>query len=77
MRPAGRGCTKTVKQLFLERGIPAWERDSLPVLRDEAGVLAVFGVGQAERTCPRPGAKTIKIEFVRLGPDGEGAQDER
>ena len=68
-RPAGRGCTKTLKQLFMERGVPAWERDSLPVLRDEAGILAVYGIGAAERACVRPGAadtEIVKIEFIRL-----------
>ena len=72
-RPAGRGCTKKLKQLFLERGVPVWERDSLPVLRDEAGILAVYGVGAAERACPRPGGgELIKIEFLRLAPDEGG-----
>ncbi len=66
MRPAGRGCTKTLKQLFAEAGIPPWERDAVPVLRDGAGVLAVMGLGQAERAAARPGDREIiKIEFIR------------
>ena len=72
-RPAGRGCTKTLKQLFQQAGVPPWERDSLPVLRDEAGILAVYGVGTAERVSPAAGCgDIIKIEFVRQQPDRGG-----
>lgn len=73
-RPAGRGCTKTMKQLFSELGIPAWERGRVPVLRDEAGVLAVCGMPAAERACAVPGdGNIIKIEFVPQGSGPEGA----
>ena len=66
-RPRGRGCTKTLKALLAERGIPAWERDAIPVLRDETGVLAVYGVGAAERVCAEPGDRhVLRIEFTRL-----------
>lgn len=72
-RPAGRGCTKTLKQLFQERGVPAWQRDSVPVLRDSAGILGVFGLGTAERVNARAGDKNIlKIEIIRREPDGGG-----
>ena len=63
-RPAGRGCTKTLKQLFQEAGIPPWERDTVPVLRDERGILGVYGLGADERVCVRPGdKKLLRIEF--------------
>ncbi len=63
-RPAGRGCTKTLKALFAENGVASWRRGVVPVLRDEAGILGVFGVGGAERVCARPGdANVLKIEF--------------
>ncbi len=39
------GGTKTLKKLFVDRKIPARERDRVPVLADEAGVLAVYGIG--------------------------------
>ena len=69
MRPVGRGCTKTLKQLFAEAGVPAWERDRVPVLRDQAGVLAVMGIGQDERAAVRSGERQIvKIEFYRQEP---------
>ncbi len=73
-RPAGRGCTKEVRRLLAEAGVPAWERDAVPVVRDEAGILAVYGVGQAERAFARPGdgGTVAKIEFIRLEPDVGG-----
>ena len=70
-RPAGRGCTKKLKQLFREAGVPAWERDGRIVLRDEAGVLAVPGFPAAERVCARPGDRDIIEIEVRPLP-GEG-----
>ena len=39
------GGSKTLKKLFIDGKIPAWERPFLPVLADEKGVLAVVGIG--------------------------------
>ncbi len=67
MRPAGRGCTKTLKQLFQEAGVPAWRRQGVPVLRDELGIIAVYGIGVAERVAAMPGdTDVIKAEFIPL-----------
>lgn len=74
LRPAGRGCTKSMKQLLAELGVPAWERGRVPVLRDEAGPLCIPGVPPAERACAAPGdVDIIKIGFVPAGPGTEGA----
>lgn len=65
MRPAGRGCTKTLKQLFAEAGVPASRRGAWPVVRDERGPLAVYGIGVDERACASPEeTDAIKIEFI-------------
>ena len=65
-RPSGRGCTKTLKSLFLETGIPSWERRCVPVLRDEKGILGVYGFPADERVCAAPGeADVLKIGFFR------------
>ena len=70
LRPAGRGCTKTLKQLFLEGGVEPGRRDAWPVLRDENGILAVYGLAVGERACAQPGEPdAIKIEFIPW--DGE------
>lgn len=64
-RPAGRGCTKTVNQLLAEANVPVWERDSVPVVRDDAGVLCLYGAPAAERASVRAGGEFIQIRFIR------------
>ncbi len=39
------GGTKSLKKLFIDRKIPASQRPLIPVLADEQGVLAVYGIG--------------------------------
>lgn len=39
------GGTKTLKKLFIDKKIPAARRSQIPVLADERGVVAVFGLG--------------------------------
>ena len=48
-RPAGRGCTKTLKSLFAEAGATRRDRLRTPVFRDEAGVVLIPEFGAAER----------------------------
>jgi len=61
IRLAGRGMTKTVKKLMIEEKIPVRERESWPILADEAGVIAVWGIGVDERVAPGPGDETITM----------------
>ena len=39
------GGTKCLKKLFIDRKIPAAQRDRIPVISDDKGVLCVYGVG--------------------------------
>lgn len=39
------GGTKTLKKLFIDRKIPAAQRQRIPVLADDRGILAVWGIG--------------------------------
>ena len=39
------GGTKTLKKLFIDKKIPAWERSRIPVLADDRGIVAVMGIG--------------------------------
>lgn len=39
------GGSKKLKQILIDRKIPAAERPCIPVLADERGVVAVFGIG--------------------------------
>ena len=60
------GGTKSLKKLFIDRKIPAPIRNRIPVLSDERGVLAVYGIG----IHPRPEesenpAVRIRIERMR------------
>lgn len=43
------GGTKSLKKLFIDRKIPANVRQCIAVIADEAGVLAVFGIGADKR----------------------------
>lgn len=63
VRLSGRGCTKSLKKLFQEAKIPPHQRDAVPVLYDEMGVIAVAGFGVAERCAAEPGEMAIKIEI--------------
>ena len=42
------GGTKQLKKLFIDRKIPAAQRPGIPVLADEQGILAVYGLGADE-----------------------------
>jgi len=59
---AGPNCTKALKDLFREGKIPVARRDSVPVFRDEEGIVAVYGFGIAQRCVPEIGEKVICIE---------------
>ena len=75
-RPAGRGCTKTLKQLFMELDIPSWERNGVPVLRDGMGILFVLGVGPDERFKAVQNDENVgTIEIVRGNPDRGGCSN--
>ena len=51
------GGTKSLKKLFIDKKIPATQRDKVPVLADDKGVLAVFGLG---------------VNLDRVPPEGNG-----
>jgi len=63
---SGRNGTKTLKKLFIERRIPARKRALIPVVADDAGVLAVYGLGAGDRAAPEPGDHAILIEFEEM-----------
>ena len=65
IRLAGRGCTKKLSDLFAEAGVPRSERGSIAVLRDDAGVAAVFGFGMAERLSAAPGDALLHAAMQR------------
>ncbi len=62
--PAGRGCTKTLKKLFLERRMPQSERDRTVVIRDGDKIAAVSGFGIDSFYQCSPGDTAMKIEII-------------
>lgn len=56
--------TKTLKKLFIDRKIPRLERDSIPVLADEAGVLWVAGIGAHQPRVAEVGRGCLVVEVL-------------
>ena len=69
LRPQGRGCTKSLKSLFLEAGYTQTQRDRTLVLRDEKGVLAVLGLGIDERVKAGPDEPVLSIKIREIGQE--------
>ena len=46
------GGTKSLKKMYIDRKIPAPQRAAVPVLTDDRGILAVFGIGADVRYRP-------------------------
>ncbi len=57
------GGTKSLKKLFIDAKIPASMRDTIPVLADEEGVLAVIGFGGNLDRLSGDGTVRIQIEY--------------
>lgn len=64
-----KGGTKSLKKRFIDRKLPQWERPAVPVIADEAGVLAVMGFGPDENR--RSGPEFVRIEFVPISERAE------
>ena len=59
------GGTKSLKKLFIDRKIPAAQRDAVPVVCDDAGILGVYGIGvNLDRAVTTLPATQIRFEFV-------------
>ena len=69
IRLSAKSGAKTLKKLFIERRIPARKRASIPVIADDEGVLAVYGIGAGIRAAPAEGDIAIQIEFQKGVPD--------
>ena len=58
------GGTRSLKKMYIDRKIPASQRAAVPVLADDRGVLAVFGIGTDIRFHPDslPAVRVTRIE---------------
>lgn len=67
IRLKNKNCTKTLKKLFCEYKIPLNERQNLPVLCDDEGVVWVYKIGVAERCAANENTNSIyKINVQKL-----------
>lgn len=71
LRLAHRRCTKSLKDLFSEAKMSVYERDLTPVLRDDKGVIAVYGFGTDERALARPGDRVIRVTINKTEHTGD------
>lgn len=58
--------TKSIKKLFIEKKIPAHMRDSVPIIADDAGPLAIPGIGCSVRVRPHQGDNVLNITFEEI-----------
>ena len=62
-----KNCTKTLKKLYCEYKIPIEERENLPVLCDDEGIVWVYKIGVAERCAADKNTNSIyKINVQKL-----------
>jgi tRNA(Ile)-lysidine synthase len=52
-----------LKKLFIERRVPVRNRELIPVIADDNGVLAVYGIGMGNRAIPVSGDLAFQIIF--------------
>ena len=67
----GREGSHSLKRLMSDARIPRHRRGLVPVIRDEAGILAVHGFGQADRCRAQAGEKHVRITFEKINNEGE------
>jgi tRNA(Ile)-lysidine synthase len=63
-RPKGRGCGKSLHDLFREDGLTQSQRDARLVLRDDKGILAVLGYPADERVTCAPGDSCLRVQIL-------------
>ena len=57
------GGSKSLKKLYIDRKIPASQREHIPVIADSCGVAAVYGIGVS---CDRKQAPNWMLRFVSI-----------
>ena len=62
------GGSKSLKKLFIDRKIPAAQRNRIPVLCDDAGILGVYSIGvHGDRAAEALPAVTIRFKKIEKG----------
>ena len=62
------GGSRSLKKLFIDRKLPAAQRDSVPVLAVGSRVLAVMGIGESTDALPQPGMPYFSVTFQKEVP---------
>ena len=63
-----KGGTRTLKKLFIDRKIPASQRDLVPVIADERGIVGIYGIGpNLDRAAENLPAVTIRFAKIEKG----------
>ena len=57
------GMTHKLKKVFNDRNIPPRERDYIPLLADEDGILWVPGLQRRDDVCDRDATKNVSVTF--------------
>lgn len=58
--------SRTLKKLLIDRRIPRLDRERLPVLCDDGGLLALAGFGPDSSRTARPGEEAYEIQFIHI-----------
>lgn len=64
------GGSKSLKKLFIDRKIPAAQRDSIPVITDDRGILGIYSIG-ADRDRAAGNLPAVTIRFYKTEEKGE------
>ena len=76
IRLNGRKCTKSLKDLFSEAKMTQLQRSETPVLRDENGIIAVYGFGVAERCSVKTGDAVLRVTINKTDRTGDNLKNE-
>lgn len=77
MHLSGQRGARSLKRLFVEAGVPVWERERLPVLRVGEIPAAVPGVGVNRIFAPQPDGAAVYVTFARKKDEGDGYYEKR
>jgi len=59
-------CRKSLKNWFIERKIPAFDRDRIPVFVSNGQVVAVAALGVDRAFCPKEGDNALLIRIINI-----------
>lgn len=75
IRLNGRNCTKSLKDLFSEAKMTQLERNLTPVLRDDKGIIAVYGFGAAQRCAAKEAHTVVRVKINKTDCTGDNYQN--